>query len=306
VARRCTYCGATEEQTGHAHVGDHFIPSARGGADGKANFVLACHQCNAAKSDRVFASIEEGRVWLHVRFWLGRRRRHIAHRAYAFGGKPPSADAMTRFWEIDQKSRSRPAWKPKSAPAPTKPTVRPQARSPFVDEVATGKGTAKLRIVGRPREGAEETYVILEEPGDPVLMHYRDRLVPHFKADCPHCDGTDEPKPMVYVGATTLGGELAILELSWKCFQSAGAAARKLSGNLRGLNLFGEPIEADGRFTGLMVRISRANFRASPRVLRCDQRAKSTTPWQYRTREELARIWGIPVKPRLFRAEDQA
>jgi hypothetical protein len=174
----------------------------------------------------------------------------------------------------------------------------------YAEDIATGAPFGqRLRIAGRPREGAEERYVILEEPGDPVLTHFHGRLLPHFKRDCPHCRG-DQPKPLWYVGASSLGGELVILELTWKCYQSAAAAARTLA-DRRSPDLFGEEIDVVGNtFTRLLVRVSRANFKSSQRVLRCDQRVKRSEPWPYRTREELARIWGIPMRPRLFRAEE--
>ena len=35
---------------------------------------------------------------------------------------------------------------------------------PGIDDVATGSGEWKIRIAGRPREGTEERYVVLEEP----------------------------------------------------------------------------------------------------------------------------------------------
>lgn len=36
----CGYCGATEQQTGHAHELDHFIPRCEGGVDGAENRIL--------------------------------------------------------------------------------------------------------------------------------------------------------------------------------------------------------------------------------------------------------------------------
>jgi hypothetical protein len=174
----------------------------------------------------------------------------------------------------------------------------------YSDEIATGgDGGQNLRIAGRVREGTEEKYVIMEEPGEAVMTHFRGKLVPHWKRNCPHCNGTDVPKALWYVGACLVNGELVILELTWKCHRAAAAAARHHHGKEAGIDLFGQPVAAAG-FTGLLVTISRANFKASQRVLRCDQRVTVSEPWPYRTREELARIWGIPIRPRLFRAEE--
>jgi hypothetical protein len=54
-------------------------------------------------------------------------------------------------------------------------------------------------------------------------------------------------------------------------------------------------------FTGLLVTIRRGAGR-SPRVLRCEQRVQvAAGAWPYETRHELARIWGVPLRPRLYR-----
>jgi hypothetical protein len=74
--------------------------------------------------------------------------------------------------------------------------------------------------------------------------------------------------------------------LTEKCVETLSAAAR---------------VHGEGKCTGLLVRIHRADFRASPRILRCEQRVSVTMAWPYRTREELARIWGIAIKPRLYK-----
>lgn len=177
------------------------------------------------------------------------------------------------------------------------------------DDVATGSGgRAKLRIAGRPKEGQEVSYVILEEPGEPVLMHFRERLVPHFKRGCPHCDGKDEPKPLYYVGAETGTGESVILELTPKCFETAAAAARNVPSGDGKPDLFGTPTVVTTVFRGLLVKISRSNYRFSQRVLRCSQRVKEGNfgRWPYHTREELARVWGIPIRPRIYRESNGA
>lgn len=176
----------------------------------------------------------------------------------------------------------------------------------YHDEVATGEGAHKLRIVGRPGEGGKEGWLLLEEPGEPVLMHWLGRMVPHFKRDCPNCkQGGESPKPMLYVGALAISGaqELAILELTPKCLAMAMAESRNWPGRLTATNLFGEPIDDVGKLAGLMVEISRSRSARSPRVLRGMGRRQKIPEWPYRTREELARIWGIAVRPRLFRAE---
>lgn len=177
----------------------------------------------------------------------------------------------------------------------------------YADDIATGMGNgSRLRIAGRPREGTDEKLVLLEEPGEPILMHWSGVLIPHYKKDCPNCNGKTEPKPFYYIGGATLASELVIVELTPKCYNSAAAAARQFSPNIRGTDLFGNPLAVSAiRFSGLLVRISRASFRASPRVLRCDQRVRPKVEWNYQTKLELARIWGIPIKPRLYRAEGQ-
>ncbi len=160
-----------------------------------------------------------------------------------------------------------------------------------IDDVATGEPAPKLEIVGRPRPGGKDRYAVLEEPGEPVLMHFRGKLVPHFKnGNCPNC-GEDEPKPLWYVGAATEAGALAILELTGKCFRSAESAARFVGNNLPGPAIF----------RGLVVTIVRANLDRSPRVLRCEQRLIEVPDWPYETRRELARIWDVPMRPRLFK-----
>jgi hypothetical protein len=182
----------------------------------------------------------------------------------------------------------------------------------YLDEIATGMPAPKLDLAGRIRRGSQQAFVILEEPGEPVLMHWKKTLVPHYKKNCPHCKGaTEEPKPFIYVGACRMNSENVILELNWKCFSGATVCATtvcatrlSLGQKLSEVDLFGQPRRPT--YVGLLVVISRADFDMSPRVLRCHQRAKIAREqpwWPYETRRELARIWGIPIKPRLWKAE---
>lgn len=90
----CAYCGATAEQTGWGLEYDHVVPKSAGGSDGPENRVWSCHPCNQAKSGRVFLSVDDAREWLHHAFWNTNRQRWIAHRAIAFGGKPPDTQAI--------------------------------------------------------------------------------------------------------------------------------------------------------------------------------------------------------------------
>lgn len=46
--KRCRYCSTT---SGPFEL-DHILPRSRGGSDKAENLVVACHNCNAAKSDR--------------------------------------------------------------------------------------------------------------------------------------------------------------------------------------------------------------------------------------------------------------
>lgn len=85
----CTYCGATAAQTRFALELDHFRPRAAGGTDDPENLLWACHPCNQAKSSRVFETVDDCRQWLHRAYWTSNRKRWIAHRPFAFGGRPP-------------------------------------------------------------------------------------------------------------------------------------------------------------------------------------------------------------------------
>lgn len=182
---------------------------------------------------------------------------------------------------------------------------------PYAEDIATGSAArATIRIAGRPRQGQRETYLILEEPEDPVLMHFKGKQLPHFKRNCPNCTETQLPRPMWYIGSLMIlgqRGELVILELTQKCFESLSAAARKIGvpGMLTGVDLFGEKIESVAVYRGLLVDIVRADFPSSPRTLRCEVRRQTDVEWPYHTREELARIWGVPIRPRIYR-EKQA
>jgi hypothetical protein len=174
----------------------------------------------------------------------------------------------------------------------------------FLEDVATGVVEKKLRIAGRPRAGCSEELVILEEPEEPVQMHWNDRLVPHFKRNCQNCKG-GEIKPFWYIGAWSwLRNELAILELSVTCYQTAQFYAVRI--DERG---YESSKPRDPVFRGLVVEIRRATFDRSPRVLRCEPpgcRRTKIPEWPYHTRIELARVWGIPVKPKLYVGEESA
>ncbi len=161
--------------------------------------------------------------------------------------------------------------------------------SRFEDEIATGVRQRTLPIGGRMAEGQEFSYVLLEKPSEPVLMHWSAKRVPHYKTNCPNCDGSDDPKPFWYIGGIEqkLKGRFMIVELSEACFRTAEAESRQ-----------------HGGFVGLVVKIGRGRFRYSQRVLRAEQRIQDVPSWPYQTRRELARTFHIPIRPRLFRAEE--
>jgi hypothetical protein len=178
------------------------------------------------------------------------------------------------------------------------------------DDIARGVPEKKLRIAGRPRQGACEIYVILEEPKEPpVLVHFADKLMPHYRRNCPYCkDAKQEPKPYWYLGAFRLGSkERVLLELTEPCWRVLEAAAKEVGLRPVSDDLF-DGIE-EVRFAGLEVEIHRGDYKNSARVLRCNKRVSTdgwpAKPWPYRTRDNLARIWGVPFKPRIYR-EDQA
>lgn len=53
---RCCYCGVrTTEVQGvrHSATLEHILPRRHGGTDAYANVVMACHDCNNARGDRV-------------------------------------------------------------------------------------------------------------------------------------------------------------------------------------------------------------------------------------------------------------
>jgi hypothetical protein len=179
----------------------------------------------------------------------------------------------------------------------------------YADDVATGTGgRQKLQIRGRPSPGQREKLVIAEEPGEAVLMHWNGHLVPHFKRDCPNCEGhKSEPKPLWYVGASTLKGEQVILELTQKCLETVRFYACSIPAKLSEPQLFDgdwEFIKQGEVFTGLLVEIIRGSSPRSQRVLRCEHRVEIKNKWPYRTREELARIWGVPIRPRIYKQDE--
>ncbi len=178
------------------------------------------------------------------------------------------------------------------------------------DEVATGEGPRRsLPIMGRPKPGQTQKLILMEEPGENVLLHWvaeRRKHMPHLKHNCPHCqaESPDVPVKAWYIGGQTVEASpsYVIVELTEKCFKSAWAAARMKWAPAT--ELFSEPHDQP-IFRGLLVHISRIDREASPRVLRCDQRIKlaAEAVWPFNTRRELAFIWGIAVKPRLYREE---
>jgi len=217
----------------------------------------------------------------------------------------------------------------------------------YLDDVSTGWLQRRIRIVGRPAPKCSESWVILEEPGDPVNLHWMPKLrthLPHYRPPrtCPHCEEGEEPVSAVYVGAE-FRGEFGIMELNCSCYDSAAAASRRQSptessladqmltramldlrramvsgadstrlAQLRAeLELRRREFDEEMRvrpgmlrspcFRGLLCKISRGSGSASPRVLRCEQRLTGIPDWPYDTRRELARIWGIAVKPRIYR-----
>jgi len=204
-----------------------------------------------------------------------------------------------------------------------------------VNDMATGPGRRrKLRIAGRPDQGRSQTLVLLEEPGEPVQVHYVGTLMPHLLVNCPHC--AKEPldtKPMWYMGALVLDwNELAIAEFNERCFSDmqTAAIANPLippqvkvkqvftlpDGTTREL-LVSEPatlgLATDAvlrdlnpsRFAGMKVVVSRGNFPRAPRVVRFLGRTESVMAWRYDTRLELCYTWDIPVRPRLRKAEGE-
>lgn len=169
---------------------------------------------------------------------------------------------------------------------------------PYMEDIATGlpRDRYQLVIAGRPRPGASEKYVLVEEPDEPVLMHWNGHThLPHFKRDCPNCkDSKERYKPLWYIGAVLFGSpDPLILELTQKCYRTAAAGA-----------CMAEADDSSGVvtvFRGLLVEISRGNYERSQRVLRCVARVEVKNDWPYRTREELAKIWGIPLKPKIYK-----
>jgi len=75
---------------------DHFVPYAYVARNPGANFVLACHVCNAIKNCRIFATVDEARQTIlplreekgYEAAWSARRRANLAAKA-ARAGRPP-------------------------------------------------------------------------------------------------------------------------------------------------------------------------------------------------------------------------
>lgn len=59
---QCLYCGA-HVSIGTAHF-DHFIPRSYSQDDSADNIVAACAKCNSLKSDLMFQTVEEARVYI--------------------------------------------------------------------------------------------------------------------------------------------------------------------------------------------------------------------------------------------------
>jgi hypothetical protein len=183
-----------------------------------------------------------------------------------------------------------------------------------IDDVATGEPKSRLRIAGRPRQGGRESYVLLEDPEEPVQMHYIEgtgKKLPHFRRDCPNCEGGGEPKPFWYIGGIPATGKAdqrhVIVELTKECLQAALTAAQREFpvGHRDTTDIYSVADMEKPVLTGLIVEVIRADFPSSPRHLRSKGRAKITDDpaWPYRTREMLARIWEIPIRPRLYKEQ---
>jgi hypothetical protein len=165
---------------------------------------------------------------------------------------------------------------------------------PFDKDIATGLTESKLKIVGRPRPGEVEQVVILEEATEPVQMHWiknKRLLLPHYRCDCPNCDEAEDVKAYHYLGCIHLAtNSMAILELTMTCYGNLAAGASEHPDTANGFPL-----------RGLLAQIFRGKSSLGQRVLRVKQRLLRVPDWRHHTRRELCRIWGIPVKPRLYK-----
>lgn len=65
---QCVYCGFTFGRGVRIEY-DHFLPFSYSGDNNKLNMVASCRECNQIKSDKLFQTIEEARVYI-----VGRRR----------------------------------------------------------------------------------------------------------------------------------------------------------------------------------------------------------------------------------------
>lgn len=185
----------------------------------------------------------------------------------------------------------------------------------FVDDgISTGQLPERLQIGGRPGAGRTLSYVLLEEPGQPVRMHYDrslNRKTPHLRDRCPTCLAHErmgfefsesDLTPLWYIGATALGSWApCAVELTIKCLASAEAAARRIKGTV-GLDLFGDQVDSVVQFRTLLIRITQVGEK-TPRVLRAEQRVLDVPAWPFNTRIELARTWGVAIKPRLYKED---
>ena len=63
---RCQYCGAgPSEKT--SLVVDHITPKSKGGTNGMANLITACHHCNGGKSDILLSQKAEKIIRRRIR-----------------------------------------------------------------------------------------------------------------------------------------------------------------------------------------------------------------------------------------------
>lgn len=60
---QCVYCGQNFGRRVHVEY-DHFIPIVFSGDNNRLNIVASCRECNRIKTDHLFSSIEEARVYI--------------------------------------------------------------------------------------------------------------------------------------------------------------------------------------------------------------------------------------------------
>lgn len=91
---RCAYCGA--ELTLASMTADHVMPKARGGGNGLANLLPACHECNRDKGQQTLEQWRRriGRAKLRMPSFTNEQRRWLAAHGYAF----PNEAKEHLFW----------------------------------------------------------------------------------------------------------------------------------------------------------------------------------------------------------------